>query len=63
MSFPTALHLLFETESLTEPGTHIFSFTDKPASLWIPMVSASPAATLEAFIAMSGLVKDGLRGL
>lgn len=28
VSFPTALHLFFETESLTEPGTHIFSFTD-----------------------------------
>jgi hypothetical protein len=33
VSFSIVLHLFFETESLTEPGAHVFNSTGEPTSL------------------------------
>lgn len=38
--------LLFETESLNEPGTHIFGKTNWPEIFWDTLVSMSPCLRL-----------------
>lgn len=63
MSFPTVLHLFFwDRLSHWAWNSHIQLHWLASESL-ASTVSASPAATLESFIAMFGLVKDGLQGL